>query len=314
MLDIKRKISPYNHYEGNNVEYIVIHYTGNINDTAKNNADYFYRENRNSSAHYFVDDNEIYQVVEEYNGAWHVGDGHNKYGINNKNSIAIEMCGTDNGNISEKTVENTLELTRQVMSKYGIDEDHVVRHYDASRKNCPSAFNVNNWSRWWNFKDRLSNQNSNNNQSDYKNGDYNCDAKITADVLNVRDSRPQNGNLGNIIGQLKGGQIIEVGYCLNNWFGVILNGKQGFISAKYVQLLTENQPLSNGDYSGKKAKVLADTLNVRYDRGTQYDVVGKLNKGDIVNLQYCIDGWISIEGFKGNKGLGYVNSKYLKLV
>ncbi|MDU1456496.1 MAG: peptidoglycan recognition family protein [Paeniclostridium sordellii] len=155
MLNIKRKISPYNHYEGNNVEYIVIHYTGNIGDTAKNNADYFYGGNRNASAHYFVDDNEIYQVVEDYNGAWHCGDGHNRYGINNRNSIAIEMCGTDNGRISEKTVENTLELTRYLMKKYGIDANHVVRHYDASRKDCPSAFHDNNWARWWNFKNRL---------------------------------------------------------------------------------------------------------------------------------------------------------------
>ncbi|CEP42583.1 peptidoglycan recognition protein family protein [Paraclostridium sordellii] len=157
MLDIKRKISPYNHYEGNNVEYIVIHYTGNINDTAKNNADYFYGGNRNASAHYFVDDNEIYQVVEEYNGAWHCGDGNNRYGINNRNSIAIEMCGTDNGRISEKTVENTLELTKHLMKKYGIEADHVVRHYDASRKDCPSAFHDNNWARWWDFKNGLSN-------------------------------------------------------------------------------------------------------------------------------------------------------------
>lgn len=157
MLNIKRKISPYNHYEGNNPQYIVIHYTGNIGDTAKNNANYFFGGNRNASAHYFVDDNEIYQVVEDYNGAWHCGDGNNRYGINNKNSIAIEMCGTDNGRISEKTVENTLELTKYLMKKYGIDKDHVVRHFDASRKNCPSAFSPNNWARWWNFKDRLSN-------------------------------------------------------------------------------------------------------------------------------------------------------------
>lgn len=157
MLNIKRKISNYNHYEGNTPKYLVIHYTGNINDTAKNNADYFGRCNRNSSAHYFVDDNDIYQVVENNNGAWHVGDGHNKYGINNKNSIGIEMCGTDNGNISEKTIENTIELIKYLMKKYGINEDHVVRHYDASRKNCPSAFSSNNWSRWWNFKNRLSN-------------------------------------------------------------------------------------------------------------------------------------------------------------
>ena len=33
------------------------------------------------------------------------------------------------------------------------------------------------------------------------------------------------------------GTVIEVGYCLNGWFGVIYNGKQGFISGDYVELV-----------------------------------------------------------------------------
>ena len=55
-------------------------------------------------------------------------------------------------------------------------------------------------------------------------------------------------------------------------------------------------------------------MNVRYDRGTQYNIIGKLNKGDIVKLNYCLNGWISIEGYKGNKGLGYVSTDYLELI
>ena len=69
-----------------------------------------------------------------------------------------------------------------------------------------------------------------------------------------------------------------------------------------------------GDYTGKKAKVTANVLNVRYDRGTQYNVIGKLNKDDTVKLNYCLNGWISIEGYKGNKGLGYISTDYLELI
>ena len=72
MLQIQRKISPYNHYEGNNIRYIVIHYVG-ATGTAKNNVDYFYGGDRQASAHYFVDDGSIWQSVEDFNGAWHVG-------------------------------------------------------------------------------------------------------------------------------------------------------------------------------------------------------------------------------------------------
>ena len=155
MVQIIKKISPYNHSNGNNVQYIVIHSTGNTNDTAKNNADYFYRADRQASAHYFVDDNSIYQVVEENQAAWHCGDGGMRYGIGNHNSIGIEMCGTANGHISDKTINNTIELVKSLQSRYGLPNDRVVRHYDASRKNCPSQFSPNNWSRWTDFKNRL---------------------------------------------------------------------------------------------------------------------------------------------------------------
>ena len=43
-----------------NIKYIVIHYTSNDGDTAKNNADYFANnKNLSASAHYFVDENTI---------------------------------------------------------------------------------------------------------------------------------------------------------------------------------------------------------------------------------------------------------------
>lgn len=155
MLQITRQISAYNHSIGNTIQYIVIHSTGNKNDTAKNNADYFGRADRQASAHYFVDDNSIYQVVEESNAAWHCGDGGNKYGIGNHNSIGIEMCGTNNGNISDKTINNTIELVKSLQAKYRLSNDRIVRHYDASRKCCPYQFSSNNWARWNDFKARL---------------------------------------------------------------------------------------------------------------------------------------------------------------
>ena len=136
------------------------------------------------------------------------------------------------------------------MKKYNVDENHIVRHYDASRKDCPSAFHDNNWARWWDFKKKLNSTNSsiqktesssNSIKGNYKNGDYDCLAKVTADVLNVRDARPKDGKLGNIIGQLKRGQTIKIGYCLNNWFGVVIYGKQGFLNASYVDIVNENK-------------------------------------------------------------------------
>lgn len=75
-----------------------------------------------------------------------------------------------------------------------------------------------------------------------------------------------------------------------------------------------NTSFKNGDYTGRKAKVTTDLLRVRYDRGTGYDVISKISKGQIVNLNYCVNNWISIEGFKGKNGLGYVSCDCLEFI
>ena len=55
------------------IRYLVIHFTANDGDTAKNNADYFAREAPGVSAHFFVDEKEIWQSVREKDIAWHCG-------------------------------------------------------------------------------------------------------------------------------------------------------------------------------------------------------------------------------------------------
>jgi uncharacterized protein YraI len=70
----------------------------------------------------------------------------------------------------------------------------------------------------------------------WKNGTYNAKVKVTASSLNVRQGRPGSGKYNTIIGKLTKGTVVTVGYCLDGWFGVIINGQQGFISGDYVVL------------------------------------------------------------------------------
>ena len=151
MLQITRSISAYNHSAGNPVKYIVLHDTGSKTDTPEDNARYFGSANRNASAHYFVGDNSIVQVVEDNQGAWHVGDGREAYGIGNHNSIGIEMCNLDY-NITEATLLNAVDLVKAKMIEHNVPLDRVVRHWDASRKNCPESWSPNNWATWYRFK------------------------------------------------------------------------------------------------------------------------------------------------------------------
>ena len=71
----------------------------------------------------------------------------------------------------------------------------------------------------------------------YKNGTYNRKGKVTASSLNIRKGRPGTSGYKTIIGQYKKGTVVTVHYCLNGWFGVIYNGKQGYVSGDYIELL-----------------------------------------------------------------------------
>lgn len=141
MLPIQKKIIKYNYSSrnGRKIEYIVVHDTGNTGKGADVNAhfNFFNGADRQSSADYFVDDRNIGQFVEDWNYSWHCGDGKGRYGITNSNSIGIEICINSDGNYVQ-AVKNTAELVRFLMKKYNIDINHVVRHYDASRKSCPN--------------------------------------------------------------------------------------------------------------------------------------------------------------------------------
>ena len=153
MKTINRMISPYNHYDYNNPKYLVFHYVGAQSSTAKNNAVYFNGGDRQASAHYFVDDNEIWQSVEDTCGAWHIGN--TRTAANNQNSIGIEMCCMGpNLLVTEATEKNAIELGAYLMKKYNIPMSNVESHYSVTLKGklCP---NFANTSRWDNLKAKL---------------------------------------------------------------------------------------------------------------------------------------------------------------
>lgn len=149
---INKKISQYNHtvYNNRDIRYIVIHWVGAVS-TAKNNAEFFARANRNASAHYFVDKDEIWQSVLDKNAAWAVGGGPfsqgskgSKYGkkCKNANSISIELCCIKkNGRliVDPKAIKKAAVLVKYLQRKYGIPDSRVIRHYDVTGKGCPGG-------------------------------------------------------------------------------------------------------------------------------------------------------------------------------
>lgn len=131
------------------IDYIVMHYTGNINDTAYNNVAYFRDHETQSSAHFFVDSQYIYQSVPLDHTAYSVGLGSMKEPYfkypdywkmcNNSNSVSIEMCGGKTSReASDATKDNACKLAAQLIKDLRIPIAHVIRHYDVTGKKCPA--------------------------------------------------------------------------------------------------------------------------------------------------------------------------------
>ena len=138
------------------VKYLVIHYTSNQGDTAKNNADYFAREKVGASAHYFCDESEIWQSVKDTDTAWHCGAKTYKHPeCRNSNSIGIEICMNDkSGNVRQGSIDTAAELARYLMKRYGILLANVIRHHDVTGKDCPAPM-VSDPALWDAFKKSL---------------------------------------------------------------------------------------------------------------------------------------------------------------
>lgn len=138
------------------IRFIAVHYTGNRGDTAKNNADYFARERVGASAHYFVDEAEVWQSVPDERIAWHVGAG--KYyhpECRNANSVGVEICMQDwQGRLRQASIDRAARLVRELMQRYSIPIERVVRHYDVTHKLCPAPM-VSDPALWEAFRVKL---------------------------------------------------------------------------------------------------------------------------------------------------------------
>ena len=138
------------------VRYIVLHYTAGNGDTARNNCDYYHRVGGlQASAHYFCDEYGAMQSVREGDTAWHCGArAYWHPECRNANSIGIEMCSRKRADgsyyILPETVANAAALAREIMQRYGIDTDHVLRHYDVTGKRCPMPW-VDDPAQWTAF-------------------------------------------------------------------------------------------------------------------------------------------------------------------
>ncbi len=160
-MQINKLLTPYNHNAGNadRIKWIVIHYVGALGG-AEANCKWYAGADRGASAHYYVDfDGSVWQSVEDKNIAWHCGA--KKYvhpECRNANSIGVELCVWNKGSLADtsrdwyfedSTVQTAIALTKELMAKYNVPADHVIRHYDVTGKICPNPFVYNHTQHTW---------------------------------------------------------------------------------------------------------------------------------------------------------------------
>ncbi|WP_235615937.1 N-acetylmuramoyl-L-alanine amidase [Brevibacillus reuszeri] len=150
---------------------VVIHWTANEGKGADAvaNRNYFNKPTTEASAHYNVDDKQIIRCLPENEMGYHVGaKTYNPGALKqlssypNNCTIGIEMCVNADGDF-KKMYQNTLELTADILKRYGWGVDKLWRHFDITGKNCPAYFVSDDYARrftgltaaqaWAKFKD-----------------------------------------------------------------------------------------------------------------------------------------------------------------
>ncbi|MDW2797223.1 peptidoglycan recognition family protein [Clostridium boliviensis] len=122
---------------------IVVHYVANPGTTAKQNRDYFAslkdqtgEKKISASSHFIIGlQGEILQEIPVYEVA---------YATNrekNKDTISIECCHPDEtGKFNDQTYASLVKLTAWLCRELKLTEKDVIRHYDATGKDCPRYF------------------------------------------------------------------------------------------------------------------------------------------------------------------------------
>lgn len=99
----------------------------------------FQNTQRQTSAHYGVEDTKVHQYVRESDTAWHSG----KW-LTNLQSIGIEHSAQPGRNASDATYRSSGQLVAEICKRWGIplDRAHIIKHSEVIPTQCPGTVNL----------------------------------------------------------------------------------------------------------------------------------------------------------------------------
>lgn len=125
------------------IDEIVVHYVANPGTTARQNWNYFNNlkdqkgdKATSASSHFIVGlDGEILQGIPMDEMAYSTSKE------KNRNTVSIENCHPDEtGKFNDDTYDSLVKLTAWMCKELDLTEKNVIRHYDATGKDCPKYF------------------------------------------------------------------------------------------------------------------------------------------------------------------------------
>lgn len=122
---------------------------------------------------------------------------------------------------------------------------------------------------------------------------------IIADSVNIRSGPSENFE---ILRKMNKDNIVLVIGQEQEWYKIKLpRQSKAYIHKKFLSPAKKNE---------KFAFVIANNVNIRSDKGTQFNIIGQLNKKDKVEIMAKEGQWYRIFSFKGC--FAWVNEKYVE--
>jgi hypothetical protein len=133
----------YNHGDKplNNVKYIVIHSTAFKDKSALEFYNTYNRSeiSRKANTHFFVDDENVVQMLPTNLQSWNCGTKKEPLiPCNNANSISIEICEFNDSDKQEKAINNCVKFVQEVL-KVEFPDAEIVMHREVVGTKCPSV-------------------------------------------------------------------------------------------------------------------------------------------------------------------------------
>ena len=138
---------------------------------------------------------------------------------------------------------------------------------------------------------------------------------ITGSGVSLR-SNPSTSR-GTILAKLDLNTQVSILSEVGNYYAVVVNSKQGYVSKTYVRVTSTGSSSNGSDNSGTDNSgtasqgngVTTGSVNLRSGAGTSYSILARLAKDTKLTLYSLSNGWYKVNA---NGKTGYVSADYVK--